>query len=115
MKAEFETRNQNIKDLKISNLDVIDEIEKIETRINQIKKTYMVDIMECFDDKGKPVYSNESKRDTRLFEVLTLDDEYLSLKEKLRLENRKKLINQIEIDFQNNLIKYELAEMQQTK
>lgn len=111
MKAEFELRNQNIKDLKMKNLDIIDEIEVIETKINQIKKTYMVDIMETLDDKGKPVYSNETKRESRLFECLNEDDSYLLLKDELKKSNRNKLVNQIEIDFQNNLIKYALAEL----
>ena len=77
--AELERRRNEIKQHQY----------EVRDRINVIRAKNLVEISFGKDDKNKPLYPSQQVRDAALVVVLDDDAEYLTLRDKLRMEDSK--------------------------
>ncbi len=97
----------SIKRVKTSIVELTTKLGDLKMDLKRWELLTLNDIASEVDDKGKAIYSNESKRQGRLLELQKDDPEYLQLEEKIKYLEQK--INELDIeltyykDLQNNL------------
>lgn len=95
----------SIRKLKVDILTFQNEAESIRKNIKDWELKQMSDIASEVDKAGKPVYSNDAKRQGRLLELKEKDEEYLTWDAEVKQLEKAVKQMEIELDYLTNLQK----------
>lgn len=79
------------KELQMEALELRNREQDLVEQIGKVKRKYIIEIWTAVDDKGKPLYKNETLREQELYARLEADQEYQEARQKLtQVQNERK-------------------------
>ena len=96
---------EDIKTLKIELLEHTENKENSHKKIKIMENAYMEDITSAVDANGKPLYSNQEKRDIALAKKTSTDKDYIVEKELCAGISKLISVKLIDVEYNYNILK----------